>query len=164
MKRLYIKQKVFSLSGKFTVKDEHENDVYFVEGSFLKIPKTFSIMNNKRDEVALITKKVFTLLSKFFVDVNGKEVLTIKKEFSLFKSRYSIDAANIDVQGNWWDMEFQVLQHGTVVGQVSKEWLSWGDSYKVEILDDSMEIMMIALVVAIDCVKADQAAAASAAT
>lgn len=121
-------------------------------------------MNNKRDEVALITKKVFTLLPKFFVDVNGKEVLTIKKEFSLFKSRYSIDAANIDVQGNWWDMEFQVLQHGTVVGQVSKEWLSWGDSYKVEILDDSMEIMMIALVVAIDCVKADQAAAASAAT
>lgn len=32
MKQLYIKQKVFSLSEKFTVKDEQERDRYFVEG------------------------------------------------------------------------------------------------------------------------------------
>ncbi|AKN53125.1 hypothetical protein AB434_0720 [Heyndrickxia coagulans] len=47
MKQLYMKQKVFSLSGKFTVKDQQERDVYYVEGSFLQIPKTFSIMNTK---------------------------------------------------------------------------------------------------------------------
>ncbi len=164
MKELYIKQKVFSLSGKFTVKDERENDAYYVEGSFLKIPKTFSIMNAQREEVALITKKVFSLLPKFFVEVNGQEVLTIQKEFSFFKARYSIDAAGVEVRGNWWDMEFQVFQHGMVIGNVSKEWFSWGDSYKVEIINEEMEILMIALVVAIDCVKADQAAAASAST
>lgn len=33
MKQLYIKQKVFSLSGQFTVKDEQENDAYYVEMS-----------------------------------------------------------------------------------------------------------------------------------
>ena len=43
MKKLFIKQKVLSLSGKFTVKDQHENDVYFVEGCFLQIPKTYSV-------------------------------------------------------------------------------------------------------------------------
>lgn len=41
MRQLYIKQKVLSLSDKFSVKDELENDVYFVEGSFMQIPKTF---------------------------------------------------------------------------------------------------------------------------
>ena len=91
MKQLYIKQKVFSLSGKFTVKDQQERDVYYVEGSFLRVPKTFSIMNTARDEVALITKKVFSLLPKFFVEVNGREVLTIQKEFSFFKARYNIN-------------------------------------------------------------------------
>jgi uncharacterized protein YxjI len=50
------------------------------------------------------------------------------------------------------------------VGKVSKEWFSWGDSYKVQIVDEEMETIMIALVVAIDCVKADQAAASSAST
>lgn len=161
MKELYIKQKVFSLSGKFTVKDQQERDVYFVEGSFLQIPKTFSIMNTARDEVALITKKVFSFLPKFFVEVNGREVLTIKKEISFLKARYTIDAAGIEVQGNWWDMNFQVYQHGEVVGKVSKEWFTWGDSYKVQVMKEEMETIMIALVVAIDCVKADQAAASS---
>ncbi|TDL71034.1 hypothetical protein E2R56_18565 [Rhodococcus qingshengii] len=164
MKQLYIKQKVFSLSGKFTVKDQQEKDVYYVEGSFMQIPKTFSIMNTTRDEVALVTKKAFSFLPKFFVEVNGREVFTIKKEFSFLKARYTIDGADIEVQGNWWDMDFQVIQHGEVVGQVSKEWFTWGDSYKVQILNEEMETIMIALVVAIDCVKADQAAASSAAT
>ncbi|HWL11534.1 MAG TPA: LURP-one-related family protein [Ureibacillus sp.] len=164
MKNLYIKQKVFSLSGKFTVKNQLEQDVYFVEGSFMQLPKTFSIMNTSRDEVALITKKVFSFLPKFFVEVNGKEAVTIKKEFSLFKPRYTIDAAGIDVKGNWLDMNFQVLQHGEVVGNVSKEWFTWGDSYKVQIVNEEMEAIIIALVVAIDCVKADQAATSSAAT
>jgi uncharacterized protein YxjI len=164
MKQLYIKQKVFSLSGKFTVKDQQEKDVYFVEGSFLKIPKTFAIMNGERVGVALITKKMFSFLPKFFVDVKDCEVLTIKKEFSFFKARYTIDATGIEVQGNWWDMDFQVLQHGEVIGRVSKEWFTWGDSYKLQILKEEMEAILIALVVAIDCVKADQASASSAST
>jgi uncharacterized protein YxjI len=159
MKQLYIKQKVLNLSGKFTVKDEQERDVYYVEGSFMKVPKTYSIMNPAREEVALITKKMFSFLPKFFVEVNGQEVLTIKKELSFLKPRYTIEAAGIEVHGNWWEMNFQVLQHGEVVGQVSKELFTWGDSYKVQILNEEMESIIIALVVAIDCVKADQAAA-----
>lgn len=164
MKQLYIKQKVFSLSGKFTVKDQQEQDVYYVEGSFMQIPKTFSIMNTTKEEVALITKKVFSFLPKFFVEVNGQEVLTIKKEFSLIKARYTIDAVDMEVNGNWWDMDFQVLQHGEVVGKVSKEWFTWGDSYQVQTLNEKMEAIIIALVVAIDCVKADQSTASSGAT
>ena len=164
MKTLYMKQKVFSLSGKFTVKDKEEQDVYYIEGSFLQIPKTFTIMDPARKEIALITKKTFSFLPKFFVEVDGREELTIKKEFSFFKARYTIDAAGVDVRGNWWDMDFEVLQNGNVVGSVSKRWLTWGDTYEMQILDENMEHLIIALVVAIDCVKADEAAAASAAT
>lgn len=162
MKQLYIKQKVFSLSGKFTVKDQQENDIYYVEGSFLQIPKTFTILNTTRDEVAVITKKVFSFLPVFFVEINGKETIKIKKEFSFFKPRYTIDAEGIEVQGNWWDMDFQLMQHGEIIGNVSKKWFTWGDSYEVQILNEAMEAVIIALVVAIDCVKADQRAASGA--
>lgn len=161
MNRLYMKQSLFSLSGKFTVKDMSEQDVYFVEGSFLKIPKTFTILNTSREEVAHITKKVLSLLPKFHVDVNGKEVLTIKKEFSMFKSRYTIVDTDIEMRGNWWDMDFTVFYQGEQVGEVHKKWLSWGDSYEISIHEPSFEIMMIALVVAIDCVKSDDAAASN---
>lgn len=164
MKKLYIKEKVLSLSGKFTVKDHLENDVYYVEGSFMQIPKTFSIMNTSREEIALVTKKVFSFLPKFFVNVNGLEVMTIKKEFTFFKPRYTIDAHGLEVRGNWWEMNFQVFRQGEVIGNVNKKWFTWGDSYEVQILDEDMETMIIALVIAIDRVKADQAAASSAAT
>ncbi|MBD8069362.1 LURP-one-related/scramblase family protein [Bacillus sp. PS06] len=162
MKQLYIKQKVFSLAGKFTVKNQQEEDVYFVEGSFMQFPKTFSIMNSSREQVAIITKKVFSFLPKFYVEVDGQEELTIKKELSFLKARYSIEAANIEVHGNWWDMNFEVLQNGKVVGKVNKEWFTWGDSYKVEILNEEMEKIIIAIVVAIDCVKADDASSSAA--
>ena len=162
MKQLYIKQRVFSFKDKFAVKDENENDVYFVEGSFLQIPKSFSIKNVAGNEIALITKKVFSFLPKFFVEVNGKEEVTIKKEFSFFKPRYTIDAVDIEVNGNWWDMDFQVIQFGNVVGKVNKKWFTWGDSYSVQILDDEMEELIIALVIAIDCVKDSQNTGASA--
>ena len=162
MRQLYIKQKVFSLSGKFSVKDDQENEVYFVEGSFLQIPKTFSIMDTARNEVALITKKTFSWLPTFFVEVNGQEAVTIKKHFTFLKPRYSIDAAGIEVRGNWWDMDFEVLQNGELIGSVSKKWFTWGDSYELQIVNDAMEALLVAIVVAIDCAKADQNAASGA--
>lgn len=161
MQRFYMKQSLFSLSGKFTVKDMTEQDVYFIEGSFLKIPKTFTVFNALREEVAHITKKVFSLLPKFDVDVNGNNVLTIKKEFSMFKSRYTIVNTDIEMRGNWWDMDFIVFYQGEQVGEVHKRWLSWGDGYEISVNEPSFEMVMIALVVAIDCVKSDDAAASN---
>lgn len=162
MKQLYIKQKVFSLSEKFTVKDEQGQDQYFVEGSFFRIPKTFSIFDSGRQEIGVITKKTFSFLPTFFVGVDGKEEVVIKKELTFLKPRYAIEAEGIDVQGNWWEMTFDILRHGEVIGSVRKEWLTWGDTYQVNILDETMEHLVVSLVIAIDCVKADQAAAASA--
>jgi len=122
MKQLYIKQKVMSLSGKFSVTDEAGKEAYFVEGSFMQIPKRFSIMDAARQEVAMITKKTFSFLPTFFVDVHGQETMTIKKQFSFLKARYTIDAAGIEVQGNWWDMDFEVYQNKNLIGSVSKKW------------------------------------------
>ena len=78
----------------------------------MRMPKTFSIMDVARQEVAMITKKMFSFLPTFFVEVHGQETMTIKKEFSFLKARYTIDAAGIEVRGNWWDMNFEVYQNG----------------------------------------------------
>lgn len=161
MKTLYIKQKIFSLGGKFTVKDENEQDVYYIEGSLMKIPKSYSVKNTDLDEVALITKKVFSFLPTFFVETVGQQMVTIKKEFTFFKPKYTINAIGIEVQGNWWDMNFEVLQKGEVIGVVDKKWFTWGDSYQIQVMNEEMESLIVALVVAIDCAKATQAAANS---
>lgn len=43
MRQLFMHQKAFTLRGNFTVTDEANNDVYFIEGSFMQIPKRFII-------------------------------------------------------------------------------------------------------------------------
>ncbi|WP_214848547.1 LURP-one-related family protein [Exiguobacterium sp. s193] len=157
MHTLYMKQKVFSLRGRFSIQDQQEQDVYLVEGSFMQIPKTFSISSVDGEEVALITKKVFSLLPKFFVEVDG-ETLTIEKSFTFFKDRYTIDAADLEIDGDWWDMDFQIKRHGEVVGSVEKKWFTFGDSYEIQVFAPDVEKVLIALVVAIDCVKEDEEA------
>lgn len=56
-------------------------------------------------------------------------------------------------------MNFELFQKGELVGMVSKKWFTWGDSYELAIVNDEMESLLIALVVAIDYVKASQNAA-----
>lgn len=162
MRELYMKQKVMSMRGKFTVKNADEQDVYFVEGSFMRVPKVFVIEDAERQEVARIRKKTFSFLPTFYIEVDGEEMLKIKKAFTFFKSRYNIEGAGIEIQGNWWDMNFEVLQNGEVIGMVDKKWVSWGDSYRLQIVKDEHEKLIVALVIAIDYVKSSQAAASAA--
>ncbi|WP_430610147.1 LURP-one-related/scramblase family protein [Enterococcus sp. DIV0876] len=162
MKKLYIKQKVFSIGEKFTVMDEQQNPRYYVEGSFMKIPKQFKILDAQRQPVAAITKKVFSLLPKFFVEVHGKEAIVLSKQLTFFKAKYSIDAEGIDVDGNWWDMDFAVNRHGKRIAEIHKKWISWGDTYEVVIYEEDLDDLIISLVIAIDRVKADDNAASSA--
>jgi len=150
-----MKQKVFSLRGRFSIQDQQEQDVYLVEGSFMKLPKTFSISTVEGEEVAVITKKMLSLLPKFFIEVDG-ETLTIEKSFTFFKDRYTIDAADLEIDGDWWDMDFEIKRHGEVVGSVEKKWFTFGDSYEIQVFDPDIEKILIALVVAIDCVKEDE--------
>lgn len=160
MKKLYVKQKMMSLSGKFSVTDEADNEVYFVEGSFMKIPKRFSMMNSAGQQVAEITKKPISFLPTFYVDVAGQETMTIQKEFSFFRANYRIDAAGVEVRGNWWDMDFEVYQNGSLIGAVNKKWFTFRDRYEIQIANEEMEALMVSLVISIDCVKAAQNAGA----
>ena len=80
--KLYIKQKVFSIKDKFTIKDEEGNDKYFVEGKILSLGKKFHVYNMEKEEVAYIEQKLMNLLPKFFVYVGGEKIAEIHKKFS----------------------------------------------------------------------------------
>lgn len=159
MKKLYIKQKVFSIGEKFTVMDEQQNPRYYVEGSFMKIPKTFRIEDEQGREISKITKKTISLLPKFFVEIDGQEMIEISKHLTFLKAHYSIEAEGLSVEGNWWDMDFIVEKDGRRIADINKRWISWGDSYEVTILDETYEHLVISLVIAIDRVKEDERAA-----
>ncbi|HJG41206.1 LURP-one-related/scramblase family protein [Bifidobacterium pullorum] len=164
MRRLYIKQRMFAFGGEqFDVTDEDERPVYHVEGSFMRIPKSFTITDGNGFEVARIEKKTLSWLPHFSVIVDGVEIAGIDKEFSFFKPKYRIDAQGLRVEGDWVDLNFTVVRGDELVAEISQRWLSWGDSYEVIVHDDAMATIVVALVIAIDKVKADEESSGSAA-
>ena len=84
------------------------------------------------------------------------------KEFAFFRPRYSIYGPDWTCQGDLLDHNYEILEGDWAVVRIHKAWLSWGDSYEIDIDDHVDEVQALAVVLAIDCVLADQAVAASA--
>ena len=63
--KLYIKQKVFSIGAKFSVKDEAGNDRYFVEGEILTLGRNLHIYDINNNEVAFVLQKIFNFINNF---------------------------------------------------------------------------------------------------
>lgn len=164
MKKLYIKQKVFSIGEKFTVTDDLQNPRYYVEGSFLRSRKVLRSSMSSSDRSRRSPKKCSVYYRNFLWKSTAKKRSFLEKHFTFFKARYSISAEGIDVDGNWWDMDFVVNRNGKRIAEIHKKWISWGDTYEVVIYEEDLDDLIIALVVAIDRVKADDAAASSSAS
>ncbi len=161
VKKLYIKQKVFSLGGHFSVKDENQEDQYMIEGSFLSIPKVFTIKDLNDQVIGTITKKIFSFLPKFFIAVDGKEEMVIEKQLTFFKAKYRIESEQLEIQGDWWDKHFEILRNGERIAAVNEKWFTWGDTFEVEIYEQALEHAIILVVIAIDFVKQEEAASSS---
>ena len=155
--RLYIKQKVFSWNDKFTVKDEYGVDRYSVEGEFFSIGRKLHIRDMYGNEVAAIHQKVLSWLACYNVFIQGEHMADVKQKFSLLRPKFEIDGPGWTMEGSFWEHDYEVSDSaGNSVVRISKEWMSWGDSYELDIADPADELLALAIVLTIDCVKDSQ--------
>ena len=150
--KLYIKQKVFSWSDLFTVKDSYGADRYYVEGELFSWGKKLHVYDMAGNEVAFIQQKVFSFLPSYFVYVNGEEIAEIVKEFTFLFPRYSIEGLGWDIEGSFMAHDYEITQDGRPIVTITKEWMTWGDSYELDITDSRDEIVALAVVLTIDAV------------
>ena len=90
MRRFLVKQK-FRLGGeRFDIKDEMGNVAYQVEGSFFKIPKTFTIYDVAGEQVSEISKEVLTFLPRFEIQLSNADNFYIRNKLTLSNEKYQI--------------------------------------------------------------------------
>lgn len=154
--KLYIKQKIFSWNDKFSVYNEVGEERYFVEGELFSWGKKLHVYDHVRQEAAFIRQELFTLLPKFIVSIGGQDIAEIVKEFTFFKPKYRIDGLGWEIDGDFWDHEYEIKKNGRTIVSLSKEWFTWGDCYELNIESPEDEIVALAVVLAIDCVLAAQ--------
>ena len=154
MRTFHVKQK-FRLGGeRFDIKDELGNVAYQVEGSFFKIPKTFTIYDFAGEQVSEISKEFFTLLPRFTIQLRNGSNFVIRKKLTFFRDKYEFDNLGLRIEGNIWDLNFKLLDdRDQVIAEIAKELFHLTSTYTVTVYDESYADLVISLCVAIDYVE-----------
>lgn len=147
--KYYIKQSVFSLTDRFTIKDQYGVDVYTVEGSFFKIPKEFTIYNMDGRPVVFIKKQLFRFMSHFDIEIAGHHV-TVKQNFTFFRRSISMENIQWTLEGDLWGYNYSLVEGNRYIMSLKKHWFTWGDSYELDIENENEAPLCIAIAIVID--------------
>ena len=162
--KLYIKEKVFSWGDKFTVKDAYGEDKYIVEGEVFTFGKKLHVYDRAGREVAFIKQEIWSFLPRYYVFCGDRQIAEIKKEFTFLFPKYTIEGLGWEIDGSFMAHDYQITKQGRKIVTISKEWMTWGDSYELDIADPADELVALAVVISIDCVTETASAAASSAS
>ena len=151
--RLCIKQRVFAWTDTYDVYDDSGEARYYVEAEFFTFGHQIHVYDKRSgQEVGSVHQKLFCFLPEFEIVIGGQTVGTIRKEFSFFTPKYHVDFRGWDVEGDMLNWDYEVLQGNRTVMHISKEWLTWGDTYTLNYDNIQDEIPGLLLVIAIDAV------------
>ena len=99
-------------------------------------------------------EKIFTWLPQFEMYLGKQYVGCIRKEFTLFRPKFTVDCNGWQVQGEVFEWDYAVLNRtGQQIASVSKELLHWTDTYVLDIADPGDALGVLMLVLAIDAEK-----------
>lgn len=153
--KLYMKQKVFSWKDKFHIYDEFENEKYYAESEIFTIGKKLHIFDSNQNEACFIHQKVLSFLPRFFINIQGSDVAEVVKQITFFKQKYEINGLGWNVEGDFFAHDYTIESDaGVTIATISKQWLTWGDTYEIDIPNPNDEILALAVVLVIDAAMA----------
>lgn len=149
--QLLIRQRVFSWTDSYDVYDPEGQPRYTVRAEFLALGHQIHVYDKRTgQEVGSIHQRLLTLLPQFEIVTGGQVRGTVRKAFSLFTPRYTVDFQGWDVEGDFLGWDYRVRRGGETVMTISKELLHWSDTYTLTFENPADELPGLLLVLAID--------------
>lgn len=149
--RLWIRQRAFSWTDSYDVYDEKGNARYEVRAEFFSLGHQIHVFDKQTGrEVGSIHERIFALLPKFEIVVDGRVRGMVQKEFSFFFPRYQVDYQGWQVEGNLGGWDYRVIRGSSTVMTISKEIFAWTDTYTLRYAEQADEVPGLLLVLAID--------------
>ena len=150
--KLYIRQRIFSIGDKYDIIDESGAPVFNVRSEVFSFGAKIHLCDMTDSELYYIEQRLFRFLPEYHIYNMQGECAVVNKRMSFFKARLDIDSAfgQYEIDGDVFAMDFVITRNGGMVGSIAKKWLSFGDSYELDIGSDEDAGFFCALVVAID--------------
>ena len=150
--RLNFKQRFFSWLDSYDIYDEDGNTVFTVEGK-LSWGHCLHVMDAYGNHIGTLQEKIFTFLPQFEIYINDNYVGCIKKEFTFFKPQFTIDCNGWQVDGQWMEWDYTIMDGPRCVATISKELFHWTDTYILDVADPRDALGALLVVLAIDAEK-----------
>lgn len=148
---LYIRQRIFSWTDSYDVYDESGEARYEVRAEFFSLGHQIHVYDKRTgQEVGSIHEKLLRFLPTFEIVIGGRLQGTVRKELTFLRPRYQVDYRGWAVEGDLLGWDYRVTQSGRVVMAISKELLSWSDTYVLRYDNPTDEMPGLLLVLAID--------------
>ena len=157
--RYQMKQKIWALGDDFNIQDADGNDVFQVDGRAFSMGDKLSFQDMSGNELAFINQKMMTWMPKYEVYRGGRLFAEVVKEFSWFKSEFTLDVPgpnDYTIQGKFWRHDYTFERSGRIVADVSKALWAWTDTYGIEIVDGEDDVSILCAAIVIDQVLHDE--------
>ena len=130
--------------------------IYHIKQKILSFKDEFTIYNAQGQELFYVEEKLLSFGKKFFMrDREGREVLSIEeKDVSFFRPKYTIQGLDWEIQGDFLAHDYRITEDGRTIANVSKAYLSWSDTYQIDIVDEEYVDVLLGIVIVIDAVLA----------
>jgi uncharacterized protein YxjI len=154
MARYKMRQKLISLGEDFTIEDESGTPAFDVDGKVMTLRETFELKDRQGKVVATIRGKLVSIRSKMDILREDDVVATVSKAlFAPLRDKFKVDipgGEDIRIDGSILDHEYTLRRGGTVVGQVSKRWFTFTDTYGIDVAPGEDDALVLAIAVALD--------------
>lgn len=147
-----IREKIFSFSDRFIVKDENNNPIYEVVGKILSIGNKLDLYDMKGKKLLYIEQKLLRFLPEYTIYKDGNIIARINKELTFFKPRFRIESqfGKFSIDGDVFQHDFNILQNGKPVAWINKKWVTMSDTYSVDICYEEDQAFILAMVIVLD--------------
>jgi uncharacterized protein YxjI len=159
--RYKIRQMMFSIGDDFWIENEAGERVFKVDGKALRLRKTLFFEDLNGNKLCKIQERLLAIKDTMAVeDPDGNQLAVIKKGLiAPLGDHWTVNVRgepDLDVQGNILDHEYSISERRRKIAEVSKKWLSFTDTYGVEIGDGQNDLLILALAIAIDMMAHDE--------
>ena len=150
--KLYIKQRVFSIGDKYNIYDEREQLIYHVKSQLISLGAKLFLMDEREREQYFIKQRITFFLNQYEIYKGNQLCASVQQKLGFLKSQLTIKSmyGNFEINGDLWGLDYEIRKDGSYFGAVHKAFLSWGDSYELDIPEEKDSAFFVAVVIAID--------------
>ena len=154
-----VREKLFSFTDDFIIKNENDEPSFNVRGKFLSMGHKLNLEDLNGNSIYYIEQKLFRFLPEYYIyDSSGKQVAKVKKQFTFFKPKFEIesDYGYYELNGNIFDHDFKITKNNSICAVISKSWFSLSCTYGIDINENEDHSFILSLVIVLDKVMDDQ--------